>query len=192
MALDKHEVWVGAPDQATTGAILSSATLKPKPTGVDDALTGFLDSGYINEDGLSIGTNKKFEEIKDWNLDVIRKILSEYSHEVKWTAISQNEQAWKNFAGDKNVKATPATSSHGKQLEVAFSAEEPLRKSWAFKIKDGSRKMLIYVPDGQAQGDGDLEFKKNSAIGLPILLTTFPDAEGKHIYIFLDDGVVSA
>lgn len=190
MALDKYEVWVGAPDQTTTGAILSNVKITEAPSSIDDALSGFKDSGYISDEGLQISTNKKFEEIRDWSLSVIRKILSEYSNELKWTTISQNEQSWKNFAGDANVQAVKASTGHGNQLNIKLNANEPLRKSWAFKIKDGERRILIFVPDGQAQGDDSLEFKANSPVGLPVLLTTFPDSAGNHIYIYLDDGEV--
>lgn len=195
MPLDKHDVWVGSPDQGTVGPVLSAplgTVTKPKDVDAKDE-GGYTDSGYVSKGGLKIAINKSFTEIKDWSLTTVRKLLSEYSGQISWSHISMSEQAWKNFAGDKNVEAKVSPSG-GKNtvLEIKFNPGEPVRKSWKFKIKDGPRKLVIFVPDGQVQGDGDLEFKADTELGLPVVLTTFPDKDGNHFYIFTDDGKVAA
>lgn len=193
MPLDKHDVWVGSPNQSTVGPVLSAPLGKvTKPKSVDDHNEeAYTDSGYISKNGLKVSINKSFTEIKDWSLTTVRKLLSEYSGQISWSHISMDEQAWKNFAGENNVTAKPASESSGATLEIKFNPDEPVRKSWKFKIKDGSRKLVIFVPDGQVQGDGDLELKADAEIGLPVILTTFPDKDGNHFYILTDDGKVS-
>lgn len=191
MALNKHDVWVGAPDQATVGPIFSAPLGKLTDIPADISSfndAGFVESGYISEDGLSIAINREFEEIRDWSLTVVRKLLTNYSGEFKWSHISMTEQAWKNFAGDKNVTFEAATNEHGARGKITFNASEPEHKTYVFKIKDGDRRLLIIVPDGTVQGDEDLTFKKNESIGLGVLLTTYPDKDGNHFYILFDDG----
>ena len=190
--LNKNDVWVGAPEQKTTGPILSAEVQKSAPSGVDDALSGFESAGWVSEDGLSVKTTKGYEEIRDWSAQVVRKLLKEFSGEISWSHISMDVESWKNYVGPDNVAVTAtADGSHGKQVTIKFNAGETPRRSWAFKIKDGKRRALIYVPDGQAGGEGELKFKAAEAITLPITLTTFPDSDGNHIYIYTDDGVTT-
>ena len=55
MSVNSKAVFIGAPDQATTGAILSGPETDVIPDTIDDAvLTALEDSGYVNEDGVTI------------------------------------------------------------------------------------------------------------------------------------------
>ena len=190
MALNKDRVWVGSPDQATTGAILSAPVGSVEvPTTIDDfSPSGVKDSGYISEDGLSISINKSFTEIKDWSLAVIRKLVSEYSGELSWSHVALDRQSWENFAGEGNVEWEDATTEHGNRGVISFNADESARKTFIFKIKDGERRLLVFVPEGQVDGSGSLNLKSGEAVGLEITLKTFPDKEGNHFYIIFDDG----
>lgn len=186
MGLSKKNVWVGKPDQSTTGAIFSGATGAVGEvtdlSTLEKAISSFKSSGYISGDGLEISINKDFEEIKDWSQETVRKIKTGYSGEFKWKHIGLDEQAWKNFAGEKNVKITK-----GKGV-VTFNSDDPEIKTFVFKVKDGDRKLAVVVPEALVQGDGGFNFKGNEAIGLPIILTTLPDAKGNHFYIFYEGG----
>lgn len=190
MAVQTKSIFTGAPDQLTTGAILSAVTGTVLPT---DATAGtlapaFKDSGYINEDGLKIGTNSSSTDVKDWSGNVVRSIMSEYGHSLTWGHLELNEQSLKNFLGDANVTVTAATSTAGTKITARFNADEMPTKSWVFKIKDGKRRLLIVVPLGQLSERGEITFTKTAAISLPITLKTFPDASGNHIYMYTDDG----
>lgn len=190
MAVQSKSIFTGAPDQLTTGAILSAPTGTALPT---DATTGtlaapFKDSGYINEDGLKIGTSSSSTDIKDWSGNVVRSIMSEYGHSFTWAHLELNEQSLKNFLGEANVTVTPATATTGTKIAARFNADEMPVKSWVFKIKDGKRRLLLVVPLGQVSERGEITFTKTAAIQLPITLKTYPDASGNHVYMYSDDG----
>ena len=193
MGVNSKDVFVGAPDQLVTGAILTGPETDVIPATIDAFVaTGLDDSGYVGEDGVTITPTESTESIKDWSLKVIRKILTEFDATIKWSHLALDEFALKNYMGDDNVDITAATPSKGTLTRAAIAGEMRPVKAWYFKIKDGDRRALVMVPHGQITERGDIALLASSAISLPVTLTTYPDAAGKNIYIFLDDGVVSA
>lgn len=190
--VNSNNVFVGAPDQATTGAILTGPRTDFIPSTIDDFdFDGLTDSGYVNEDGVTITPNESTEAIRDWSLNVIRRILTEFDGTLSWTHLELSENALKNYMGDDQVSVTPATSAHGTQIKAAIAGKLRPTKAWYFKIKDGERRVVVMVPHGQVTERGEITLAASSAIQLPVTLTTYPDAAGNSIYIFTDDGVVA-
>ncbi|WP_425836949.1 hypothetical protein [Microbacterium sp. PA5] len=193
MTVSSKNVFVGAPDQATTGAILTGPETDVIPDQIDDfVFTGLTDSGYVDEEGVTITPSETTESIKDWSLKVIRKVLSEFEGTIAWSHLELSEGALTNYMGASNVSVEAATSGHGKQIRAAIAGESRPVKAWYFKIKDGTRRALVFVPHGQVTERGEIALLASSAIKLPVTLSTYPDAAGKNIYIYTDDGIVSA
>ena len=189
MPIDVTKVMVGAPDQGTTGAIMDAPVGTELPT---DATTkpgsGFSSSGYVSEDGVTISQDRSTEDIPDWSGATIRKVLKSFDGTVKWSEIQMSKEALVHAFGEANVTVTAATAGHGEQIAVAIGADLPDPRSWVFSMKDGKARMRIVVPKGQVTEMADLVFKSDSAIALPLTLTTYPDENGKNIYIYTDDG----
>lgn len=193
MPVNSNNVFVGAPDQSVTGAILSGPRTDVIPATIDDfEFTGLKDSGYANEDGVTIAPSESTESIKDWSLKTIRKVLTEFDATVAWTHLELSAEAARNYFGESNVTVTAATASTGTMSRMALAGEERPTKAWYFKVKDGERRMVILVPHGQITERGEIPLNASGAVTLPVTLTSYPDAAGKNIYIFTDDGVVSA
>lgn len=193
MSVNSKTVFIGAPDQATTGAILSGPETDVIPDTIDDAvLTGLDDSGYVNEDGVTITPSESTETIKDWALNTIRRVLTEFDGTIAWTHLELSVGALKNYMGDDKVEVTEATADHGTQVRAAIGAGVRPVKAWYFKLKDGDRRALVMVPHGQITERGEIPLVASGAITLPVTLSTYPDSAGNSIYIFTDDGVVSA
>lgn len=191
MPVQQKSIFTGAPDQLTTGAILNGPLGTVLPTDASGTIAPALkDSGYIGEDGLKIGTSQSSTDIKDWSGNVVRSIMSEYGHSLTWSHLELNEASLKNFLGDANVAMTAATATAGTKFAAKFNADEMPTKAWVFKIKDGARRLLVVVPQGQLSERGEITLTKTSAIMLPITLKTFPDASGNHMYWYGDDGVL--
>lgn len=193
MAVNASNIFVGVPDQAATGAILSGAAQATAPTDIDSFdFSSAVDSGYISEDGVSISPTDTTTSIKDWSGAEVRSILTEFTGEITWTHLELNAAAARNYFGDDQVTLTSATDSSGTQMVAGLGKTVLPTKSWYFKIKDGDRRALVYVPNGQVSKRGDIPFSSSAAITLPITLSTYPDAAGLNIYIYTDDGVFSA
>ena len=116
MAVNNRNVLAGRPDQAVTGAILSTTTLvTERPTdlfNLDLAQLKLVDSGYVGDAGLTLSVKRSTTDIKDWSQAIVKKILSEFSGTLKWSHLEVSEQAMKNFFGENNVtfeKTTPRT-----------------------------------------------------------------------------------
>ncbi|UDG78714.1 major tail protein [Microbacterium phage IndyLu] len=195
MGVNAANVFIGAPDQTTTGAILSGPVLTDPeaPDTIDDVdLSGLTDSGYVNEDGVTITPEDTTESIKDWSGAEIRRILTEFTGTIAWTHLELSAGAARNYFGDANVQVTPATSSKGTLMRASLGKNELDVKRWVFKIKDGNKRLLVVVPRGQVASRGEIPLTATGAITLPVELATYPDENGQNIYIYTDDGVFSA
>lgn len=193
MTVDATNVLTGAPDQLTTGPILSAPRGTTLPTGVTGPLDpGFEDSGYISADGLNLTPERSTESIRDWSGAEVRKILTEFAATLAWSHLETNEASLKNYFGDDNVTVQAATATEGTRITALLKGTELPRKAWVFKIKDGDHRVLIVVPDGQITETGEVSFVKSGAITWPCTLTTYPDANGVHVYVYTDDGVFTA
>lgn len=191
MSVTASNVLTGAPDQLTTGPILSAPRGTALPTGLDAVIDpAFEDSGYISEDGLTLTPERSTEQVRDWSGSVVRELLTEFAAKLAWAHLETNEQSLKNYLGDDNVTVVDATSTEGKRITALLRSTEMPRKPWLFKIKDGESRVLIVVPDGQVSETGEVAFVKSGAITWPVTLATYPDASGVNVYIYLDDGQV--
>lgn len=192
-AVAQKNVFVGAPDQRTTGAILTGEADREPPESIGDDVPNSAEaSGYVGEEGVTIAPERSTEDIRDWSGSVIRKILTEFDGTVSWEHLELSIQALKNYFGEDNVSVTEATSSSGTQTKSVLNGEELPVKSWYFKMKDGPRRILIFIPRGQVTEQGEIQFVKTEAVKLPVVLSTYPDEEGNNIYIYTDDGVYSS
>lgn len=191
MSVDATNVLTGAPDQLTTGPILSGPRGVALPTAVGEQIDAqFKDSGYIGEDGLTLTPERSTEAIKDWSGAVVRQILTEFDTTLAWAHLETNEASLKNYFGDQNVTVQAATAAEGQRIAAKLAGTEMPRKSYLFKIKDGDARVLIVVPDGQVTETGEVSFVKSGAILWPVTLTTYPDKDGVNVYVYLDDGQV--
>jgi hypothetical protein len=189
MGVNAQNVLVGAPDQATTGAILSAAHGVTLPTSAVDALDPtFKSSGYVGPDGVTLTPERSTTDITDWSGALVRRILETFNGTLAWAHLEVNDESLKNSFGDDHVFVTEATAEHGRQIKVEIGAHEMPRKSWVFRMKDGTNRILIVAPDGQVTETGEITFVKSGAITLPVTLSTYPDADGNSIYIYTDDG----
>lgn len=193
MAVNSKNVFVGAPDQATTGAILTGPETDTIPSTIDDFVaTGLKDSGYVSEDGVTITPSDSTESIKDWSGAEIRRLLTEFTGEIAWTHLELSAEAARNYFGEDQVEISAADATHGTRMRAALGKHEQPVKAWYYKLKDGDRRALVMVPHGQVTSRGEIPLTATGAITLPVTLSTYPDAAGNNIYIFTDDGVFSA
>ena len=193
MGVNSKNVFVGAPDQSTTGAILTGPETDTIPTTIDDFdFTGLNDSGYVGEDGVSITPSDSTTSIKDWSGAEIRRLLTEFTGEIAWSHLELSAQAARNYFGDSQVTVSPATEISGTQTRMALGKHALPTKAWYFKIKDGDRRAVVLAPHASVTSRGEIPLNATAPITLPVTLATYPDAAGNNIYIFTDDGVYAA
>ena len=190
--IDVSKVLVGAPDQKTTGAVMDAPVGTPLPTSAVDTIDkAFSSSGYISEDGVALTLDRSTNDITDWSGSAVRSLLKSFTGTIAWSEMQMSYESLCHAFGESNVEQVLATADHGAQVNVGIGSDLPAARSWIFKMKDGSARVLIVVPNGQVTSIDEIDFVSSDAIKLPLTLTCHPDTSGKSIYIYTDDGVVS-
>lgn len=198
MGIDATKVFIANADQSKTsgalarGSVIAAASVPSTFADAVTATTSFTSSGYFSEDGVSLSTSVSTADIREWNRAVVRRLLEEFDGTLSGTLIQLDEEAAKQCFGSANVTKTAANTTHGEQLRIALGAHLPEAQAWALRMKDGLAKFLILIPNGQVTSGVDITFAANDAINLPIEISANDDGTGNSIYIFTDDGVVSA
>lgn len=193
MALDNKKIIIGAPNQATTGAVAYAATTATLPTDAGTAPgTGWTDCGYVSEDGVTVTPSYSTTDIKDWSKGAVRTLLNEFTGEVTFGFIQTDYESLVAIFGADNVTKTNASSSHGEQITVKIGAHMAPAKAWCFSMKDGDAKVRIVLPNAQPVLDGSLSFVADEPITWNVSIKCNADSNGDSIYIMTDDGVVSA
>jgi hypothetical protein len=192
MALNAAKVLVGTADQqSTTGAVRSGAVVATVPTTfalAETAANGLTASGYVSEDGMELTNDISTTEIREWNRSIVRKVLDTFNGEITLTLIQSDYESWVQALGSEYVTRTAATSTKGEQLTIAMGAHLAPVQSFAFMLKDGDARAIVFVPRGQVTTLDTITFSATEAIALPITVSCYDDGTGNSIYIFLDDG----
>lgn len=194
MAIDAKKVLVGAPDQSsTTGAVNYADTTTAAPTDAKTALSDEWEKGgYVSEDGLTLSMEYGTTKIRDWSKSAVRTLLDEFTGEAAFAFIQTDYESLVAVFGSDAVTKVDATSQHGEQITVKMGAHLAPARAYAFNMKDGDARVRVYMPNAQASLDGDLTFVAGEPITWNVKLECNADASGESIYIFTDDGVVSA
>lgn len=192
MALDAAKVLIGTADQqTTTGAIRSGDIVSTIPTtfaAAETAANALADSGYVSEDGLEMGNDLSTNDIREWNRNVIRKVLDTFDNTFTWSLIQFDEASWKQALGDEYVDKTAATTTHGEQLHIKLGAHLSPIRSWAFLLKDGDTRVIIFVTRGQITTLDSITFNATDPVAIPVTLSCYDDGTGETCHIFVDDG----
>ncbi|MEY8436236.1 hypothetical protein AAK967_00600 [Atopobiaceae bacterium 24-176] len=192
MAVDSNKIYVGAPDQLVTGAILMGPVMTSVPATFETALAAieaFTGSGYVSDEGVSLSPEVSTAEIPEWGGSIVRKVVQSFSGTMTWNWIQQGPDEWRAAIGDEHVEVSEATADHGTQLHIHLGAHLPDNGCFAFKIKDGERRMLILVPNGQVTSISEMTFSASEAVKVPVELSCYDDGTGDSVHIFTDDGL---
>lgn len=190
MTVTSKDVFVGAPDQGVTGAVLVGPETDIIPEFIDDFVEEELDdSGYIGPDGITITPNDSTTSITDWSGAEVRRLLSGFTGDVAIPFLALDEFAANAYFGADQVDVEAATDSHGTRMRMALGRHELPVQAWYFKIKDGDRAVLVMLPHAQVTQRSEITLSSQQAIILSATLACYPDTAGNSIYIFTDDGV---
>lgn len=198
MGIDASKVRIGLAEQtATTGALGRGPVITAEnvPATLADALTlvaSYATSGYVSEDGVTLTTDISTTDLVEWNRNTVRRLLDSFDGTVSLTLIQLDEEGAKQAFGADAVTKVAATTTHGEQLRIAMGAQLPEPQSWVLRMKDGDARMVVLVPNGQVTSGVEITFAANDAIKLPVTISANDDGTGHSIYLFTDDGVISA
>ena len=189
--INSAQVYLPSPDQtASVGAVFVGAIGSTAPTDARTALDGtFTSGGYISESGVSLNVSRSTESIKDWSLATVRKAITDFDGTLSFEFLQIDQFAATEILGAANIATAAATQTSGSALTMKIGPQLPTAKAWAFNMKDGERRIRIYVPNGQiTEIPSDVTFVPNAANIWPVTLSCYDDGTGHSIYVFYDDG----
>lgn len=179
------------PNGAIFRAPLGTAVPTDETTELNAA---FIGQGYAHEDGLERAISKAYETIRAWGGDEVKRSRTELTVQLTFTLIeAANGEVAKTIYGEDAVTVTPATSSSGTKIVVAYSGEDPDDSTWVFDLKDGNHVRRIVAPVAQVvTEDFTQTFSDAELIGYPVTLSLTRDESGNFFYEYADDGVTAA
>lgn len=193
MALESKEILVPLADQTlTTGAAYSGDVVSTIPEDFDQALallTGLTASGYLSEDGIALSTSLSLSDFKEMNRGTVRRGLDDFTGTVNYTELQiMNETVLKRKFGAAAVSVIAATASAGKKIRVKVGASLAPIQTFAFKLKDGDARAIVWIPRGQVTNGIDITFAANSMASVPMEVSAYDNGDADNIYLFFDDG----
>ena len=141
--------------------------------------------GDVTQDGITLTTDKKTEDLKNWANKIKRTVLTDHVESIGTPIMDTTEETMKTVFGADNVTVTDATADHGKLINVNLSAEAlPAPEAYLFLMKDGETGMMIGCEKGQISELSDVKFAPGEGITWETTIKGLDD--GWHYVI--DDG----
>lgn len=169
MALTASNVRVGITGGISFGPL--SSTLPTDPLSAIP--TGFVDVGYIGEDGVTENIEADSNAIKAWqNGDTVRTIQTSHDVSFEFTMIETSDATLAVYYADEDATVE----------ETKITGAQSPRKSWIIDVVDGDEAIRLVIPDGQITDRGGVTYQTEDAIGYPVTLTAYPDKDGVKAY----------
>jgi hypothetical protein len=160
----------------------AGTTLPTDPTTPVDI--GFVELGYVSEDGITETQDQTSEKIKAWQLSaVVRKTQTEHDLSYQLAFLETNPAVLEAFYGN--------FTDHSTYAEIQIKGEEGLRAPWVIHALDGDQIYRVVIPDGQITERGEVKMVSTDAVKYDVTITCYPDDDDVKSYKFLvTDGVV--
>ena len=167
--MSTHNVNLGIGNYAesgTTGMFYHAPAETALPTYPSETLAAaWKEAGAISEDGITLNTNRTFDQLKNWAKKIARLLPSEESGTVGAPVLDTTEESFKTIFGEENVTVVAATATHGKLISVDIEAgNTPDPEAYLFLMKDGDDMIMIGTTKGYISEVAEVAFQPNAAI----------------------------
>src|SRR5687768_4141925 len=142
MALSEANVRV-----AVTGAVMSAPLATTAPTGTGGTTTGFVDLGYVNEDGVTITFPEGGDStpIKAWQNGAVVRTIRAASEDVPQITFTLLETKLEVIESALGVTVTQDVADGHFEFD---STDVRTSESWVVDVVDGAELVRVYVPKG--------------------------------------------
>jgi len=174
---------------ALTGAVMSAPAGTAGPADPTTAwAAGWLDLGWISEDGVTEGYADDSNEIKAWQGGTtVRTVITGSTATYHFVAIETSEEVLARYH-----KGATVTSGVGFST-IEIKGAQPDIRAWGFDIVDGSNHIRIVVARGEVTERGEITYNNSDAIGYEMTITAYPDDNGVVAVKIVDaDGFAGA
>jgi hypothetical protein len=180
MATDASKVRV-----AVTGAVyFDSANTATAPTGTASATTGFVDLGYISEDGVVLGMPDAGDttSLKAWQNGATVRVMRSAPDDVPTLQLTLIETSLATIQTTFGVTVTQ-TSTEGTFVINTNTARTPGRL--LFDVIDGAELIRGYAPQAVVASIGEINLTSTDAIGYQLTFDLqFNQALGGNVKVW--------
>ncbi|MFC9435550.1 hypothetical protein [Nocardia sp. NPDC057030] len=179
---------------SVSGGVLVAPTNTLLPVGASvKPVDAFKPLGYVSEDGIESKGERKIEQIKDWNADIIANLQTEHSVRFGLTLYAVwDEDVLTQVFGEGNVVPTPATATSGKLYTIKETGSVLPRRAWVFDMLSQDKKMRIVLPNASISQVQERKFVSKELAGFNITVEAFKNDDGVKAFRYLDDGIKTA
>jgi hypothetical protein len=184
MTLDATNVRV-----ALSGAVYSAPLLTAQPTTPSETWpVGWVDLGYISEDGVTEAYSDDSEVIKAWQGGAtVRTVITSTEATFAFTCLETRKDVWETYHKGSLLTDDGATATM--QVRNATAAE----RMFGFDVIDGTNHVRIVVARGEVSERGEIVYRNNEPVGYELTITAYPNADGVTAIKMSDaDGLLSA
>lgn len=176
---------VSAATPGVSGAIYRAPLGTSLPSDATTTLgAGYVELGYVSEDGLVNTNSPETENIKEWGGTDVLNVLTEKTDEWQCTLIEVlNVNVLKAIYGANNVSGTLSTG-----ITVTANTDEQEEAIWVVDMvmRNGVLKRVV-IPNGKISELGDITYKRDEAVGYEITLTGLADTYGNTHYEYIEE-----
>lgn len=167
---------------AITGSVRTAVLGTTLPTSPVPAYgVGFVDLGYVGEDGITETPSASWNDIRGWqNRTIVRRTLQDSNIEFSFTLIESKQETLEMYHPGSAMEVAAGIA----RLPVVSPKYDP--RVWAFDIIDGSTLTRIIVPKGVVTETGAIVYNGTDPIGYEMTVEALDsglvDAAGRPIY----------
>lgn len=180
---DSANIW--AATVPASGAAVYAATLGTTlPTTAQSVLSnGFVDLGWISEDGVTNSISREITKHRAWGGEVVKVTQDNYTETVKFTLLESSQAVLGVVYGSDNV----TSGGNYRSLKVEHSRLMLARQSFVIDFIDGDKVGRILIREGQVTEVGDVVYVHKDLTRYEVTVDVFKPANANHaVAVFLD------
>lgn len=162
-----------------TGALWVADLATEFPTEMEEWTTGFVDLGYISDEGISENREADTNSFTPWQTNAPIRVETT-SETITWETVLWTT-SFDTVSVYFKVRAEDMTVGTQNPDMVSFvDGDKKPRdlRAWGIDVMDGAYHRRVEIPNGEVTQRGGLTYRKDQLIGYPITLTAFPGPEG--------------
>lgn len=164
------------------GAIFRAPVGTTLPTSTSDTLdNGFIQLGYVSEDGLTNSNAIESAEIKAWGGETVLNPQTSKTDTFAFKLIEALDvNVLKAIYNDSNVTVA------NDEITVKANAAEAVEAAWVIDmIMRGNKAKRIVIPSAKVTELGDIVYNDNDPVGYEVTITAYADALGQTHYEYI-------
>lgn len=179
---DSNNIWA-ATIPASGAAISVAATNATPPTDASTALdAAFVDLGWVNEDGVTITTNRDITRHKAWSGATVKTTQDNYECSVKFALLETNVAVLETVFGAANV------TEDGTSITVDWTDDMLDRQQFAIDFVDGDKVGRHLLYEGLIVNLDDVKFVHSDLVMFSLTVDVYkPTGSSAYVTTFYDN-----